>query len=88
MVVISTLDGPATHTHSKTLTPTDTTLPTGAKSTSNKVSAPQPITEDFKDGFHCIQKTNPFSKHILKWLLNGKAPSHEVETFTHIKSLL
>ena len=23
-----------------------------------------------------------------KWLLNSKAPSHEVDTFTHIKGLL
>ena len=27
-------------------------------------------------------------KHISKWLLNVKAPSHQVDTFMHIKGLL
>ena len=35
-----------------------------------------------------MQKPDPFCKHISKWLLNRKAPSHEVTTFTIIKSLL
>ena len=35
-----------------------------------------------------MQKTNSFCKCISKWLLNGKVPSHEVDTFTHIKGLL
>ena len=35
-----------------------------------------------------MQKTDPFCKCISKWLLNGKAPSHEVDTFTYIKGLL
>ena len=35
-----------------------------------------------------MQRTDPFCKYISKWLLNGKAPSHEVDTFTHIKGLL
>ena len=35
-----------------------------------------------------MQKTDPCCKCISKWLLNGKAPSHEVNTFTLIKGLL
>ena len=35
-----------------------------------------------------MQKTDLFWKCISKWLLNGKAPPHEVDTFTHIKDLL
>ena len=35
-----------------------------------------------------MQRTDPFCKHISKCLLNGKAPQHEVDTFTHIKGLL
>ena len=35
-----------------------------------------------------MQRTDPFCKCISKWLLNGEAPSHEVNTFTHIKGLL
>ena len=51
MVVTSTLDGPATHTHSKTLMPTDTTPSTDVKFTLNidKVSVPPPLMEDCQD---------------------------------------
>ena len=35
-----------------------------------------------------MQRTDPFCKHISKCLLNGKAPEHKVDTFTHIKGLL
>ena len=35
-----------------------------------------------------MQRTNPFCKHISKHLLNGKAPQHETDIFTHIKGLL
>ena len=53
MVVTSTPDGPATHTHSKTLTPTDTTPLADVKSmsTSNTdtVNAPPPVMEDCQD---------------------------------------
>ena len=34
-----------------------------------------------------MQRTDPFCKCISKRLLNGKAPHHEVDTFTHIKGL-
>ena len=35
-----------------------------------------------------MQKTDPFCKCISKRLLNGKAPHHEFNTFTHVKGLL
>ena len=35
-----------------------------------------------------MQQTDPFCKCISKRLLNGKAPHHESDTFTHIKGLL
>ena len=35
-----------------------------------------------------MQKTDHFCKFISKWLLNGKASSHEAVTFTHINILL
>ena len=35
-----------------------------------------------------MQRTDPFCKCISKRLLNGKAPHHEVDTFTHVKGLL
>ena len=90
MVVTSTLDGPATDICSKTLTHTDTIPPTDVKSTLNtdKVTAAPPLKEDCKDTVQCMQKTDIFCKCISKWLLNGKAPSHKFDTFTHIKCLL
>ena len=88
MLITSTPGGPATHTHSKAHTTTDTRPPTDVKTTSNKVHTPPPLTQGCKDTLSPIQNTNPFSKHISKQLLNGKVPSHEVNTFTHIKGLL
>ena len=35
-----------------------------------------------------MQRTDPFCKSISKRLLNGKAPHHEFDTFTHMKGLL
>ena len=35
-----------------------------------------------------MQKTDPFGKHICKWLLNGKVPKHEANLFAHVKGLL
>ena len=35
-----------------------------------------------------MQRTDPFCKHISRRLLNGKAPPHEFDTFTHVKGLL
>ena len=35
-----------------------------------------------------MQCTDPFCKYISKRLLNGKAPHHEADTFTHIQGLL
>ena len=78
---------PATHTSSKTSNPTNTTLPTDA-STTDMVNAPPPLSKDHKDTLWLIQRTGSFCKHISKRLLSGKAPLHEVDTFTHIKGLL
>ena len=90
ILVTSTPDSPTTCTHSKTCTPTDTMLPTDVKSTSNtdNVSAPPPLMENCKDTLWLMQRTDPFCKCISKLLWNGKTPSHEVDTFTHIKGLL
>ena len=44
--------------------------------------------EDCKDALQHMQKTDHICKWISKWLLNGKAPFHEVNTFILIKGLL
>ena len=90
MLVTSTPDGPATHTHGKTCNTANTTLPTDTTTTStnDKVNAPPPLTEDQKDTLMIMQWMDPFCKHISKRLLSGKAPSHEIDTFTHIEGLI
>ena len=57
-------------------------------SNTDTVNATQPLMENHNDTFGLMQKTDHFYKCISKWLLNGKAPSHEADTFTHIKGLL
>ena len=35
-----------------------------------------------------MQRTDPFCRCISKCLLNGTAPQHETDDFTHVKGLL
>ena len=46
------------------------------------------LTDDCQDTLLQMQHTDPFCKCISRRLLNGKAPHHECDTFTHVKSLL
>ena len=84
MLVTSTPDGAATHSHSKTCNTasTEPADPT-TTSTNHMVNVPPPFTEDRKDTLRLMHRTDPFCKHISKRLLSGKAPSHKVDTFTH-----
>ena len=90
MLVTSTQDGPATHPCSKSCNISNMTLLTDptTTSTNDKVNASPPLTEDEKDILRLMERTGPFCKHISKKLLSGKAPSHEIDTFTHIKGLI
>ena len=49
---------------------------------------PKPITADCLDALLQMQRTDPFYKCISRRLLNGKAPHHKFDTFTHVKGLL
>ena len=49
---------------------------------------PRYLTVDRLEVLLQMQKTDPFCKHISKYLSNGKAPKHETELFTHVKGLL
>ena len=49
---------------------------------------PKSLTDDCQDALLQMQCTDPFCKCISKKLLNGKAPHHESDTFTHVKGLL
>ena len=46
------------------------------------------LMEDHKDILWIMQRIDPFFKHIFKWLLSGKAPLHDIDTFMHIEGLL
>ena len=50
--------------------------------------SPKLLTADQWDDLLQMQRTDPFCKCISKRLLNGKAPHHEFNTFTHVKGLL
>ena len=47
-----------------------------------------PLTVDRLEALLQMQRTDPYCKYISKHLLNGKAPQHEIDIFTHIKGLL
>ena len=88
MLVTSAPDGPATHTHSKTHNTVNTisTDPTTIL-INDKVSTPHTLSEDRKYILRLRQRMDLFCNHIFKGLLSGKASSHKVDIFTHIKGL-
>ena len=92
MLTASFNDGPAFHTRSHTQSTSDSTsaLPTDAAPHISQDATPTPksLTADCLDALLQMQRTDPFCKHISKRLLNGKAPHHEFDTFTHVKGLL
>ena len=84
--------GPAFHTRSHTQSTSDptSTLPVIPQLHISQDDTPMPksLTADQQDTLLQMQRTDPFCKCISKRLLNGKAPHHEVNTFTHVKGLL
>ena len=92
MLTASVNDGPAFHTRSHTQSTSDSAstppvMPQPHISQDNNPT-PKSLTDDYQDALLQMQCTDPFCKRISKRLLNGKAPHHESDTFTHIKGLL
>ena len=92
MLTASSTDGPAFHTRSHTQN-TSRTSSTPHPDTTPQISpkpttAPKPFTAECLDTLLQMWKTDPFCMHISRRLLNGKAPHHEFDTFTHVKGLL
>ena len=87
----SVTDRPAFHTRSCTLKASDTTpmTPVAPRPHPSPDSHPtlKSITEDCQDALLQMQRTDPFCKCISKCLLNGKAPHHESDTFTHVQRI-
>ena len=91
MLTASVNDGPAFHTRSHTNisdpTSTPPVIPQPHISRDNNPT-PKSLTADHWDALLQMQHTDPFCKCISKRLLNGKAPHHKANTFTHIQGLL
>ena len=92
MLTASSIDGPGFHTTSHTQNTSDTTLTPHTDTTPHisqePTTTPKPLTAEHLDALLQMQKTDPFCKCISRRLLNGKAPHHEVDTFTHVIGLL
>ena len=85
-------DGPAFYTRSHTQSTLNSTsalhTDTAPHISQDASSAPKSLTADLLDALLQMQRTDPFCKCISKRLLNGKAPHHDFDTFTHVKGLL
>ena len=92
MLTASINDGPAFHTrnHTQSISDPTSTPPVIPQPhiSQDDASMLKSLTADRWDALLQMQRTDPFSKCTSKRLLNGKAPHHEVNTFTHIKGLL
>ena len=92
MLTASLNAGPAFHTRSHTQNISEPTSAPPAELTlhisQDATPMPKSLTTDHLDALLQMQRTDPFCKHISKSLLNGRAPHHEFDTFTHIKGLL
>ena len=91
MLTASVNDGPAFHTRSCTNTSDSTSTPPVIPQphiSQDNNPTPKSLTADCWDALLQMQCTDPFCKCISKRLLNGKAPHHEADTFTHIQGLL
>ena len=86
-------DGPTfnTRSHTQNASPSTTSTPHPryfTKDFPGDNSNPKPLTVDRLEALLQMQRTDPFCKCISKRILNGKAPQHEFDTFTHVKGLL
>ena len=92
MLTASFNDGPAFNTRSCTQSASNSTsaLPTDAipHLSQDATATTKSLTADCLDALLQMQRIDPFCTCISKRLLNGKAPHHEFDTFTHVKGLL
>ena len=93
MLTVTHTDGPAfdTRSHTQRNSPDTSSTPhpdVSPQISQEATSTPKPLTVDRLEALLQMQRTDPFCKHVSKCLLNGKAPKHEIDTFTQIKGLL
>ena len=90
MLTAAYTNGPASNTRSHmikdspgtTFTPNPDVTPTISPDTNQ---TPKSLTADRLKALLQMQRTDPFCKCISKCFLNGKAPPHETDIFTHVK---
>ena len=89
MLTVSHTNGPTFNRRSHTQNASPRNVPTPHPDLSQEsTTTPKPPTVDRLNALPQMQTTDPFCKCISKCLLNGKAPHHEFDTFTHVKGLL
>ena len=93
MLSLTSTDGPAFNTRSKThqcLPPDTSTSKPDIKPEVSAATDPTPksLSDDRLQALLQMQKTYPFCKRISKCLSNGKAPQHETDLFIHVRGLL
>ena len=92
ILTASSNDGPALHTRSHTQNTSDTTstphMDTTPQISQEPTTTPKLLTAEHLVALLQMQRTDPFFKCISRRLLNGKAPHHEFDTFTHVKGHL
>ena len=93
MLTITHANRPASNTRSCTKKDSPDTTSTPHPDISPSISpdatqTPKPLTVDRLEALLQMQRTDPFCRCISIHLLNGKAPQHETDVFTHIKGLL
>ena len=92
MLTATHTDGPTfnTRSHTQNTSPNTTSTPHPNDSLISQGTTPTPklLTLDRFEALLQMQRTDPFCICISKGLLNGKAPQHEFDTFTHMKGLL
>ena len=84
MLTASSADGLAFNTRSHTQHTSSNATSTPHPNTSTQISQESTTTQKQLT----VDRLDPFCKCIYKKLLNGKAPHHEFDTFTHVKGLL
>ena len=92
MLSVTNTDGPAFNTRSQThqhLSPDTSTSQPDITPEVSEVTDPTPksLIADRLETLLQMQKTDPFCKRISKCLLNGKAPQHKLDLFTHVRVL-
>ena len=88
--MLTATNRPALNTRSHTSSgPINNPTPdTTSQLPTDPMTTPKTLSADRLDTLLQMQHTDPFCKCISKRLLNGKAPHHKFDTFTHIKGLL